>query len=286
MSVLLPDVSFPLKGASTAAVTDRLRLRLLHLGGTTIDQRWGHADFTAPHWRVYLNLDDGIEVRCPRAAFQPLKAGHLYLLPAWLAWGGRCHGRVRHLNASFELPNLPRERVGAVCTRVLHLAVAGSPLAAAWLQLGGELAQVSQPSAVQVARGYALSYEALTAGLMQLGPAADGLVAAPGEALLADVVAWAERNLASPLPVATLSRVAGCSRAELVRRFQSVLGTSPARWVRQRRVTLAADLLRCTDESVEAIAGRCGFADRSRFSKAFTALIGVAPAIWRRRERG
>jgi AraC-like DNA-binding protein len=286
MAILQPDVSFPLRGGSTAAVTDRLRLRLLHLGGTTIDARWGHADFTAPYWRIYLNFDDGVEVRVPRGTFQPLKAGHLYLLPAWLAWSGRCQGAVRHLNASLELPNLPRERVAAVCTQVLHLANASSPLAAAWLRLGAELTQTTHPSALQVARGYALAYDALAAGLAQLGPAADGLVAAPGEALLADVVAWIERNLATPLPVAAVSRAAGCSRAELVRRFQAAYGTSPARWVRQRRVTVAADLLRCTNDPIEAIAAQVGFTDRSRFSKAFTALIGLAPARWRRRERG
>ena len=40
----------------------------------------------------------------------PFQAGHLYAIPAWLSWAGRCHGRVRHLNASIDLPTLPRER--------------------------------------------------------------------------------------------------------------------------------------------------------------------------------
>lgn len=286
MAGLLANVSFPLRGGSTAAITDRLRLRLLHLGGTTIDPRWSSSDFTAPHWRVYLNLDDGVEVRCRRGPTLPLYAGHLYLIPAWLPWSGRCLGRVRHLNASLELPNLPRERVAALCTTVLHLGAPGNALADAWLRLGVELTQATQPSAIQVAQGYCLAYQAVAAGFARLGKSADSLVSAPGAALLADLGAWIEQHLGDSLPIERLTRVAACSRAELVRRFRSAYGTSPARWVRQRRVTLAADLLRCTTEPIEQIASRCGFSDRSRFSKAFAALIGCGPAAWRRREQG
>ncbi len=287
MAALRPDLSFPLfGGGSTAAVTDRLRLRLLHLGGTLIDDAWSNSDYTAPYWRAYLNLDDGVEVRCRNGSPLNLRAGHLYVLPAWLAWTGRCRGRVRHLNASFILPNLTRERVVERCTRVLHLGGPGAALPDAWLELGAALTSVDQPSTLHVARGYALVYEALAAAFVQLGTAADHLLTAPGEALLADVISMIERNLADHLPVARLATVAGCSQAELVRRFHAAYGTSPARWVRQRRVTVAADLLRCTADDVETIARQCGFTDRSVFSKAFSALLGCSPATWRRRERG
>lgn len=285
MAAICPDVSFPLyKGGSTAAVTDRLRLRLLSLSGTVIDDGWGRSDFAAPHWRIYLNLDDGVDVTC-RGQATALRAGHLYVIPAWLSWCGRCRGRVRHLNASIELPNLPRERVTERLGRVLHLGGPDAALPAAWLRLGAELAVAVRPGAAQVARGYALAYDAIAAAFAQL-PDADSLISAPGEALLSDVIAHIEHYLGQPLPVAALARAGACSPAELVRRFRSAYGTSPARWVRQRRVTVAADLLRCTDDPIEDIAERCGFSDRSRFSKAFSALVGCAPATWRRRERG
>ena len=283
MSVLHPDVSFPLfNGGSTAAITDRLRLRLLHLGGTTIDESWGLPDFSTPTWRAYVNLDDGVVVRWPGSRDLPLQAGHLYVLPAWLRWSGRCTGRVRHLHATFDLPNLPKERVIAVCDRVLHLGGPGTPLADAWLELGRQLMGISQPAAIHLARGYALTYEVLFAVFTQLGRAADGLISAPGEALLADTVAWIECNLEQPMSVAELAVRAHCSRAELVRRFRTAYGTSPARWIRQRRVAVAADRLRWTTDRVEDIALRCGFNDRNRFSKVFSELMGCAPATWRR----
>ena len=234
MAAPIPDVSFPLGAGATAQATDRLRLRLLSWGGTTITPGWASRDFTAPYWRLYLNLDDGAEAWIGTAA-TPFRAGHLYVIPAWLAWAGSCRGRVRHLNASIDLPSLPRERVAAQCARIFHLGGADTPLAGAWLRLGCELAATTRPLAAQVARAYALSYEALAATFVQLGPAAEGLLAAAGEALLAEVIASIEHHLGSPLPVEALARTAGCSAPELVRRFRSVYGTSPARWVRQRR---------------------------------------------------
>lgn len=284
MASLLPDVSFPLfRGGSTAAVTDRLRLRLLSLSGTTIDEGWSSADFTAPHWRIYLDLDDGVEATV-RGRTVALRAGHLYVIPAWLRWSGRCRGRVRHLNASLDLPNLPQAQVMAHFDQVLHLGGPAAELSAAWLRLGAELARATSPGAAQVARGYALAYGAIAAALAQ-APGADGVISAPGGQRLAEVVARIEHDLGRPLPLAELARIAGCSRPELVRRFRSALGTSPARWVRQRRVVVAADLLRCTDEGIDAIARRCGFSDRSRFSKTFRASLGCGPAAWRRQAR-
>jgi AraC-like DNA-binding protein len=286
MTSAIPDVSFPLfGGGSTAAVTDRLRLRLLSLSGTTIDHRWGSSDFAAPYWRIYLNLDDGAEARQGGRAI-PFQAGHLYVIPAWLSWAGRCHGRVRHLNASIDLPTLPRERVVAGCDRVLHLGGPGAQLVDGWLALGAELAARELADAAQVARGYALAYAALAAAFTALGARADALLGEPAEDPLIAVTAFIEHHLSTPLPLAGLARVARCSPAELVRRFRTHRGTSPARWVRQRRVAAAADLLRCTALGLDEIAERCGFSDRSRLNRCFTALVGSGPAAWRRRERG
>ena len=45
----------------------------------------------------------------------------------------------------------------------------------------------------------------------------------------------------------------------------------------------AAELLRSTDESINEICYRCGFADRSSFYRIFTKYIGVAPSEYRKK---
>lgn len=285
MPSMHPDVSFPLSGSSTAAVGDCLRLRLLHLGGTLIESRWGGHDYIAPLWRVYLNLDDGAWAEV-RGAKIPLRAGRLYVIPAWLHWIGGCRGRVRHLNALFDLPTAGRDIVSATATGIFDLGGPSQPLAVRWMDLGVALAQTSAATAAQVAQGYELVYAAVAAVCAQLGPAGERLLAPRGRAGLYPVLAVIEQHLGEPQTVTSLARLASCSPAELHRQFLIGVGVSPVRWVRSRRVALAADLLRTTDLSIEVIAKRTGFADRVRFSKVFHQHMGSGPAAWRKRERG
>lgn len=282
MPVPIPDVTFPLFGSGeTALVRDRLPLRLLSLSGTTIDARWRGADMSAPHWRFYLDLDDGAEawVGARRTA---LRAGMLYAIPAWLRWSARCQGRVRHFNALVDLPALPRERVAAACTGVLAVAAPGEALAGDWLRLAADLAGMAQAGPAETARGHALVYAALAVVLAR--PEMAGLVPA-GDGWLEQVQDWAERRLHEPIGRAALARAACCSEAELARRFHDALGTTPGRWLRERRVALAAELLRVTELPIDAVAGRCGLGERSHFSRVFARLCGCGPAAYRRRAR-
>lgn len=279
-----PDVTFPLYGSGeTAVVRDRLPLRLLSLSGTTIDARWCGVDMSAPHWRFYLDLDDGAEVRVGSRS-TALRAGALYAIPAWLRWSARCQGRVRHFNAMVDIPGLPRERVVAACAGVLLLAGPGEALAQAWLRLAIDLASVPRPDAAGMARGHALVYAALAEVLAR--PGMSGLVPAGDDAWLAQLQDWAESRLHEPVSRAGLARAAGCSEAELARRFHAALGTAPGRWLRERRVALAAELLRATDLPIDSVAERCGLGERSHFSRVFARLCGCGPAAYRRRARG
>lgn len=284
MPVPIPDVTFPLFGSGeTALVRDRLPLRLLSLSGTTIDARWRSEHVSAPHWRFYLDLDDGAEVWIG-ARRTPLRAGALYAVPAWLRWTARCTGTVRHFNALVDLPTLPRERVAAACPDVLLLAGPQDVLAREWLRLAADLAALDLAGPVETARGHALVYAAVAEVLARPGMSD---LARPGDdAWLAPTQDWAERRLHEPIGRAALARAAGCSEAELARRFHDAVGTTPGRWLRERRVAVAAELLRTTDLTVDAIAGRCGLGERSHFSRVFARLCGCGPAAYRRRARG
>ncbi len=271
-------------GSSTTTVDDRLRLRLLHLGGTSIDRQWGGHDYVSAQWRVYLNLDDGAwgEVRGRRTMFA---AGRLYVVPAWLHWISGCRGHVRHLNAFFDLPVVGRETIVATADAIYDLGGPGAALPAAWLALGIALAEVPLVTPALTARGYHLTYAAVEALFTQLGVKAERLLAPRASSGLGSLLALIEQRLSGALPVAALAALAGCSAAELHRRFQVGVGTSPATWVRTRRVLAATEWLRTSDLDIAAIATRVGFADRVRFSKVFAQHMGLGPAAWRRRER-
>ncbi|MEO0586838.1 MAG: helix-turn-helix transcriptional regulator, partial [Planctomycetota bacterium] len=59
---------------------------------------------------------------------------------------------------------------------------------------------------------------------------------------------------------------------------------TPAQYLRERRVTAAATMLRSSDASIETIASETGFGDRSYFSRAFKQVLGVSPGAYRRVE--
>ncbi len=103
-----------------------------------------------------------------------------------------------------------------------------------------------------------------------------------GDLSLAPLLAWAERHLAEPLTVEGLAAQACTSVRTLARRFELQLGTSPLRWLIQRRVQAAREQLEGTDAPLERIAEQCGFGSAHNLRLHFSRITGVSPAAYRR----
>lgn len=99
---------------------------------------------------------------------------------------------------------------------------------------------------------------------------------------LAPVLAWAEQHLAEPITVEELARRACTSVRTLARRFELQLGTSPLRWLIQRRVQAAREQLEGTDAGLERVAEQCGFGSAQNLRLHFGRATGVSPAAYRR----
>ncbi|MEU3020723.1 AraC family transcriptional regulator [Nocardiopsis sp. NPDC007018] len=87
---------------------------------------------------------------------------------------------------------------------------------------------------------------------------------------------------AHPWTVALLAERCGVSRATLARDFRSLVGVPPMTYLADWRVGRAADLLRGTDTTVEAIARRVGYSNAFALSAAFKRLRGTTPTEHRR----
>lgn len=84
-----------------------------------------------------------------------------------------------------------------------------------------------------------------------------------------------------PWTVASLASRAGVSRAGLARRFTELVGEPPMAYLTGRRLALAADLLRESDATVEAVARKVGYSTPFAFSAAFKRVRGVSPQEYR-----
>jgi AraC-like DNA-binding protein len=80
-----------------------------------------------------------------------------------------------------------------------------------------------------------------------------------------------------PWTVANLARAAGISRALFARRFTNLVGEPPITYLTNWRLTLAADLLREPNATLEAVAHRVGYSNAFALSTAFKRVRGISP---------
>jgi AraC-like DNA-binding protein len=83
--------------------------------------------------------------------------------------------------------------------------------------------------------------------------------------------------------VEELARRTACSRSVLTERFGRLLGRPPMQYLADRRLQMAAGLLRDTPL---AVAYRIGYESEEAFNRAFKRAMGRPPAQWRRDAAG
>jgi AraC-like DNA-binding protein len=88
-------------------------------------------------------------------------------------------------------------------------------------------------------------------------------------------------NPAHPWTLAALAANTGVSRANLARRFASLVGHPPMTYLREWRLNLAADLLREPGATLASVAGRVGFSTAFALSAAFKRERGISPSEYR-----
>ena len=140
-------------------------------------------------------------------------------------------------------------RVGSVGVMARLADVLAASIVRAWVECGGDKAV-----------GW---FEALRDP--RLGRAIGALHRAPG------------RNWT----VAELAAEAGCSRSLFAERFQSMTGLSPARYLAELRMRLAAQWIEHERQPIDLVARQLGYASQAAFSRAFKRITGQSPGMMR-----
>jgi AraC-like DNA-binding protein len=90
-----------------------------------------------------------------------------------------------------------------------------------------------------------------------------------------------EANYNHNLPLEAFAQMCHRSLSSFKRDFRKHYGTSPGRWLLERRLTRSVSLLETTRLSITQIMLECGFADPSHFSKTFKEKFGRPPSVYR-----
>lgn len=97
------------------------------------------------------------------------------------------------------------------------------------------------------------------------------------------VMDYIETHLSdSDITVDDIALAVAVSRSGLTRKMKSLMGVTPAEFLRETRLTRASTLLSTTSTPIKEIAVVCGFSDMNYFGKCFKSSRGLTPGAYRK----
>jgi AraC family transcriptional regulator, arabinose operon regulatory protein len=99
---------------------------------------------------------------------------------------------------------------------------------------------------------------------------------------LVETIRYIDANLDKEMTIHELSQTAHFHPNYFMRFFKTHLGVSPMRYIYDRRLEKAKELLVCRSLSINEVARTTGFNDASHFSTSFKKHVGVSPSEFRK----
>ncbi|MEZ4327451.1 MAG: AraC family transcriptional regulator [Polyangiales bacterium] len=117
--------------------------------------------------------------------------------------------------------------------------------------------------------------------------------AMPGDAsgsavtsLVGDALAFIQRHGLEPISLRDVAKAVHRTPSHVANVVKQETGFSVGEWITAGRVAEAAARLAHTDDSLEEVATRVGWTDKTHLTRQFKAAYGVTPAAFRRVRRG
>lgn len=171
----------------------------------------------------------------------------------------------------------PFERVRAGATAVVHIpGERQASLAHFFQELKRESEQAPQVSSESVQRSL------LTLILAEVSRAGSWATAgAAHPPLVTEALRFIERHCLEPISLRDVAKAVNRSPAHVATALKQATGRTAQQWIIAGRLGEARKRLLHTDEFVDVIAERVGYADVTHFIRTFRRAHGVTPAAWR-----
>jgi AraC-like DNA-binding protein len=95
-------------------------------------------------------------------------------------------------------------------------------------------------------------------------------------------IEFLEARLDGNVALQEVADVCGLSVSHFARAFRQSFHRPPYKWLTERRVDKAKELMAKSRLPIADIAVQCGFADQSALNRSFKRILGSTPGIWRR----
>ena len=100
-----------------------------------------------------------------------------------------------------------------------------------------------------------------------------------------NALSYIENNTDKDLSNETLADMCQLATNAFTKLFKDEVGVSPQRFVKRKRINTACVMLHHSDDSIDEVAIKSGFANRYHFTRIFSQLTGLAPAKYRKEFR-
>ena len=91
------------------------------------------------------------------------------------------------------------------------------------------------------------------------------------------------RHLFENLTVKELAFLTHLSLSSFKRKFKEIYQTTPAKYIKTKRLEKAAELLKYSSKSITEISFDCGFGDSKVFAKVFKIQFDTSPSLFRKK---
>jgi AraC-like DNA-binding protein len=255
-----------------------------NFGYLNLHTRWVDKTISDGNWRFYQNDREGANVFYNNKK-HPILPYEIFIIPAWTIWYGEINNAVFHSHLSFTTPSWS----AVFCRKYFpHLMIIKADhenyktihscfeyLRAYYTDFNAEEKKLHINT--YVSKREAALYLILSTYLEKNPPTGE---ARPNE--ISNVLDYIDENLSGDLRVEQLAKIQLCATAHFSRLFSKLMTQSPSEYVRERRITKAAQLLIYTDKTIEQIAEMCGFYDRFHFSKIFKSVMKRSPVSYKK----
>lgn len=233
---------------------------------------WSYPNQKNPFWRFYWNTPNAGRIE-HRGKVISLKPDKVYLVAANTDYRTWCEKPFLHFYIHFDLNfgcapgvyEFPLDE--ATRADIEHLRATGLP----------DRAVLSNPTTVGII------FEMLLRTVKKLPPEkiAQGTI----DSRIHAVLNYIDNHLGEVLSNTQLARIAGMHPNAFIRTFKQICHYSPQSYVTRRRCMQASRELEDNLLTIDAIAEKLGFCDRYHFTKVYTRLTQISPAVYRTRYR-
>jgi AraC-like DNA-binding protein len=249
------------------------RVRALLLGSEMVSEVWDGRTLTNTFWRAYIVDRPGLALTDQDGTRHDYPINGTLIIPAWCPFIFHSNPAVGHAFIHFITPEIPAGLVQRWWPRPFSL---DDP----WLlngirELAGRLMSEQPPDIdthihALATQAFARCLDALPRGEFN-----------PQHGRLQPALDLINTRLEQTIAVSDLAKALGVGAEHCIRLFKRHLGQTPMQYLIDQRLQRASELLSNPQLSISEVARRCGFPNRSYFSRVFARRLGIGPATYR-----